>query len=61
MKILPYGPRALLVQYADQADEAAFRWGRQIESSWTAEFGERSASCLPGLTSLVWVGSPEML
>ena len=61
MKILPYGPRALLVQYADRADEAAFRWGRQIESSWTAEFGARSASCLPGLTSLVWVGSPEML
>jgi len=65
MKILPYGPHAVLVQYADRADEAAFQLGRRIARAWqvatTTDPVSFRGDCVPGLTSFVWLGDEGQL
>ncbi len=61
MTLLPYGPRALWVRYADRADEAAFQLGRRIAAAWDSESGPEAAGCVAGLTSFVWTGDAVAL
>ncbi len=61
MTLLPYGPRALWVRYADRADEAAFRLGRRIAAAWESESGPEAEGCVAGLTSFVWIGETSAL
>lgn len=61
MTLLPYGPRALLVRYADRADEGAFRLGRRIAAAWESESGPDAARCVAGLVSFVWTGDAVAL
>lgn len=61
MTLLPYGPRALWVRYADRADEAAFQLGRRIAAAWDSESCPEAAGCVAGLTSFVWTGDAVAL
>lgn len=61
MTLVPYGPRTLLVRYADRADEAAFDLGRRIAAAWDSESGPEAARCVAGLASFLWTGDAVAL